>query len=253
FPYVIWNMPTYRSNLPNESVLAFEDMIRAGTNLIVIGSGGARQLFWFGNQDIHDFVNNILGTTPGSYREDANIYGQRFAEGIDFRLGVNMSTSTSVIPASNGRTLFANNDGQAVGIYTFELEGRTVLLDFNFHDISNADIRREIIERIVYWTGIVDEKDPTEIPSPAFSVNAYPNPFHQELNLTISNNKSTEISLSLYNIKGQKITQQEHNISKYKENTIKWNMNEHDLSSGIYFYKVQTNEDSYIGKVIFMK
>ena len=91
---------------------------------------------------------------------------------------------------------------------------------------------------------------------PSFKVSNYPNPFNTSTTISFYIPKYIKLKLSIYNIKGQKIkTIVNSNLNIGKHSFI-WNgRDENDklVSSGIYFYKMETENFSEIKKAILLK
>ena len=72
----------------------------------------------------------------------------------------------------------------------------------------------------------------------------HPNPFNPSTTIEFSIQNNSEIELSIYNIKGQKIKILANNIFSKGSHSIIWNgddENNEPVSSGIYFYKLNVN------------
>ena len=86
--------------------------------------------------------------------------------------------------------------------------------------------------------------------------NNYPNPFNDETTISFLIPKTGKVEISIYNIKGQKIkTLVNENLQK-GHHEILWNgknVNGEPVSSGIYFYKMETDNFSEIKKAILLK
>ncbi len=79
----------------------------------------------------------------------------------------------------------------------------------------------------------------------------YPNPFNNRTTIEFSIPKSQFVNLSIYNLLGQEITRlisKQHNAGNYK---YLWDATE--FASGIYYYKIDAGEFTYIRKLILMK
>ena len=79
----------------------------------------------------------------------------------------------------------------------------------------------------------------------------YPNPFNPitTINFTISFGGKT--TLTVYNVLGQRVATL---VDKYlSAGSYKYNFNANNLSSGIYFYKLQSNNHSEIKKMLLQK
>ena len=101
--------------------------------------------------------------------------------------------------------------------------------------------------------------DNNEIPALGFLAQNYPNPFNPSttisFSLTAKNAKNAKITI--YNIKGQKIkTFPIPNSSLLISNQIVWdgtNGNNEKVSSGIYFYELNTGDYTSVKKMVLMK
>ena len=79
----------------------------------------------------------------------------------------------------------------------------------------------------------------------------YPNPFNPVTNISFSISKSDHVQLNIYDITGQLIeTLLNHPLSA-GEYTVQWNAA--DLSSGTYFYKIESGDYSMMQKSILVK
>ena len=80
----------------------------------------------------------------------------------------------------------------------------------------------------------------------------YPNPFNPTTNITYSIEKQGAVSLVVYNLLGNEIARLVDNqIQTVGNHTISFDAS--GLSSGVYFYKLQTNNTSVTKKMLLMK
>ncbi len=89
-----------------------------------------------------------------------------------------------------------------------------------------------------------------------FAVNNYPNPFNPMTNIAFSLKNDTNVEVSVYNVKGQLVKTFAKQAYKAGERSVVWNgkdNNNNDVTSGVYFYKVQTPETSVVKKMIMIK
>jgi len=97
-----------------------------------------------------------------------------------------------------------------------------------------------------------------EIPAVEISLSNYPNPFNPSTTISfeISNEQNEQIKLEIYNLKGQKIKQLISDQLSAGQHSIVWNGtddNDKPVSSGIYFYKLESGSTSQTKKMILMK
>jgi predicted outer membrane repeat protein len=103
----------------------------------------------------------------------------------------------------------------------------------------------------------VDVDDNIIIQSPeVFLHQNYPNPFNPETMISFSIPEESKIELTVYNIKGQKVRSLANNVFIKGNHSVVWNGDDDkgkSVSSGIYFYKLRTKEDSKIRKMILLR
>jgi len=78
----------------------------------------------------------------------------------------------------------------------------------------------------------------------------FPNPFNPVTYFNISLIESSNVTIHIYNIKGENVHNYENNLDAGQHN-IKWNAD--NKASGVYFYKVDMNGREYNGKVLLLK
>lgn len=95
-----------------------------------------------------------------------------------------------------------------------------------------------------------------DIIKPVLTSIAYPNPFNPTVNISYNLPNDSSVSLEIFNLKGQKIkTILTENQKAGNHQTI-WqgkDENEKRVSSGIYFYKLKTDLNEKIKKIMLMK
>jgi hypothetical protein len=82
------------------------------------------------------------------------------------------------------------------------------------------------------------------------SFDCYPNPFSDKVYVNIKLRKKTEISLSLLNIKGQKIKTLYEGVFKSNELSFVLNKEVKDLSRGNYILSLNTSSGVHFRKVV---
>jgi hypothetical protein len=74
--------------------------------------------------------------------------------------------------------------------------------------------------------------------------NNYPNPFNPETNIAFSISEASQVTIEIYNLRGEKVKTLVHEVLPAGEHSIIWNgrdSNGDRVSSGIYFYKLSVN------------
>jgi hypothetical protein len=82
----------------------------------------------------------------------------------------------------------------------------------------------------------------------------YPNPFNPATNIRFSLDKSSSISLKVYDLNGKEITALINNKNYSSGNhTITFDAAKYNLVSGLYFYKLESNGLSEVRKMMLVK
>ena len=89
-----------------------------------------------------------------------------------------------------------------------------------------------------------------------FSASNYPNPFNPTTTISYSLPLEGNISLNVYNVKGQLVRQLIDGSQLEGHYEVVWNgkdNNEKSVSSGIYFYKLSTKDETIMKKMLMLK
>ncbi|MBN2829731.1 MAG: M6 family metalloprotease domain-containing protein [Candidatus Cloacimonetes bacterium] len=84
----------------------------------------------------------------------------------------------------------------------------------------------------------------------------YPNPFNPETTISFDLAHSTQVELTVYNLLGQKVNTLVNEVRESGNHNVVWNgLNEKgkNVSSGVYFYKLQAGTYTYTKKMILLK
>ncbi len=92
------------------------------------------------------------------------------------------------------------------------------------------------------------EEPPAEVPR-AFSFKAYPNPFNGSVNIELSNLSPAETRIEIYNTLGQRVKLFE---PKNRMGKLSWQPAD-DISSGIFFIRVENGDIVKTQKVLYTK
>jgi len=102
------------------------------------------------------------------------------------------------------------------------------------------------------------QTDVTDLPKPEITelTGNYPNPFNPTTTISFSTSEAGFVSINIYNMKGQLVkTLVNENLDAAYHNVV-WNGKDNrnkTISSGIYFYKMRTNNYTATKKMILMK
>jgi hypothetical protein len=138
--------------------------------------------------------------------------------------------------------------------------GKFILLGFPLY-FMQEDQASEFIYTLLDNLEELDSNEET-IFKPEIVLNAYPNPFiinHNNrgiINISYNLPSDSEINLSVFNSKGQKIATIFQGYQPAGEYIKSWDAQSYSsssVSSGVYFYKLTTDKSEAIGKLIIIK
>ncbi len=102
----------------------------------------------------------------------------------------------------------------------------------------------------------VSNDDSVQVPQSYLRQN-YPNPFNPETTITFAlKTKSTNFELSVYNVKGQLVKTLVNGTVEAGVHSVVWNgtnNQDHTVASGVYYYKLKSENQSLTKKMILMK
>jgi Secretion system C-terminal sorting domain/Immune inhibitor A-like, MAM domain len=101
-----------------------------------------------------------------------------------------------------------------------------------------------------------DSETPEEIAPANAAVSNYPNPFNPETTIAMNIPADGYASLKVYNVKGQLVNTLVDGFMTAGENFVTWNGtddNSNPVTSGIYFYKLETGSQTVTSKMIMLK
>ena len=84
----------------------------------------------------------------------------------------------------------------------------------------------------------------------------YPNPFNAGTRITFALTRESDVSIGVYNIKGQWITTLAEKSLPAGRHAVSWNGRGHQgrlVPSGVYFYRLRAGDDESIRKMLFVR
>jgi hypothetical protein len=94
-----------------------------------------------------------------------------------------------------------------------------------------------------------------EVPTKLSAVN-YPNPFNPETIISFNLPRKDNVSVKIFNVKGQLVNTLLNKEMEAGENTVTWTGNDNNgnpVGSGVYFYQIQTTDESIVNRMMLMK
>ncbi len=160
------------------------------------------------------------------------------------KAGTELYTSLTEVLFSNFRK---KEDNDSVTSYYYTYSDRPQENGVYFYKVSVYDVLNKVVTAEEIKLGI------TEVPEFKLNQNN-PNPFNPSTTITYQLLIPTKVNLKVYSLTGQFVDLlveafQTPGTYSVEFNTSKYN----EMSSGIYFYKLETNYSSDIKKMIFAK
>lgn len=171
----------------------------------------------------------------------------------------NVEVSTDIIYAE----MIVGGDGAAFegedicwckGIYR-QSPFKAVLTTFPFSSITDngANTRVEFVNEIMIWLlPQMDITDPSiKLPENIAVIEAYPNPFNAQTQISCSINTPSTIQIVVYNILGQPVETIYNNYQLAGEFKAIWNAE--NYSTGVYFVRLESEYFTECVKLILLK
>jgi hypothetical protein len=180
---------------------------------------------------------------------ETNLNGYNLIRSESSSLEEGININGTLILASNTSTTktytFRDEELDEVGEYYYWLEVVEIDGGIDYHgpvqvEISDEDPGDETPD-IGYHTGIIS---------------SYPNPFSYSTDITVEMAKTLPVDLSVYNIRGEKVYVIHNGQLTEGDHQFNWNgrdIHGRTVSNGIYFFRLNTYEGTYLHKVTYIK
>ncbi len=108
------------------------------------------------------------------------------------------------------------------------------------------------------YTLLIISNDDADVPEllPTGINSIYPSPFNPETTVSFSLEKESNSEVSVYNIKGERVTVLSKGVINAGNHSVKWTGNNDagkSVSSGVYFFVLKTNNSQDVKKAILLK
>ncbi len=167
------------------------------------------------------------------------------------------SSATMTIVDTDSATLridlSTDIDGQTQGANRANIVG--VLSQYDYSDPFNSYY--ELMPRFYtdfMWIVGVDQD--VAVPENYSLSQNYPNPFNPSTMISFNLKEKTHVNLSVYNIMGEKVTSLVNQELQPGQHNVEWNGDNaagDKVSSGVYFYKLETKDYSDTKRMVLLK
>jgi hypothetical protein len=135
---------------------------------------------------------------------------------------------------------------------------KTFYFSFDFSQLTSAAARHQWMEDLTDWFGLSPVASSDEL-SPLYQTgfsNIFPNPFNPTTTISFNMAKAEPLSLAIFNLKGQKVTQLVQDSKAAGKHSIVWNGTDFSgksVASGIYYIKLETPTKRETRKLTLIK
>jgi len=120
-----------------------------------------------------------------------------------------------------------------------------------FEEGFNIPVMQHKVDSLLNVSSISDAgKFASIVPKSIELISTYPNPFNSETSIKFRLNSAGNVNMKIFDITGREITSKLYQFSS-GEQRIQLNMN--NSASGIYFFSLNTEAESIVGKLILQK
>jgi hypothetical protein len=149
-----------------------------------------------------------------------------------------------------GSSPFQPGETRVVALHVFPLNNAgTGYVQMQAGTLRNPDIRIAVdLTAIVNPVSVEDEKS---VVDNYYMAQNYPNPFNPSTRINFGLKKAGNVEITVYNILGNKTATLVNEFKSAGNHSVSFNAS--NLSSGIYFYKIITNEFVQTKKMILEK
>ncbi|MCK4654679.1 MAG: right-handed parallel beta-helix repeat-containing protein [Candidatus Cloacimonetes bacterium] len=220
----------------------FSDMTMKNT--IIEGNTGSEGVYFSdpGNVDItySDFYNNVVGDFGGSVPPD---------------LGIITTVNANGDPCDVFMNIFLDPLFEDPASGNFQILEDSPCVDAG-DPMSLPDPDGTIVDIGRFYFDQTGTNDNIIVQKKDYLHQNYPNPFNPETTISYQLPENGKVELTVYNLKGQKVKTLVNEVLPAGEHSIVWDGiddNGKSVSSGIYFYKLKTENHEETKKMILMK
>ncbi len=124
---------------------------------------------------------------------------------------------------------------------------------------GTGDVRFQRIVREAVWVNNGEEPlDTDEVPEPvtAYSISNAPNPFNPETKISYSLPANTHVTITVYNMLGQKVTTLVNKNMEKGNHSVVWSGKDNQnrtVGSGVYLYRIETDDYQQTKRMLMLK
>lgn len=232
--------PQWVNTINPDPLLCLRSMDKKGDILYITGNNLtiAADQYRIWSVDISDPTNPVILDTYSS----------------DINHGITDIKVTDQYLFAPDLSVFDISDPQQINLISQQVEPTQI--SYNFSLFNGFYVQNTINGINLYRCGYLNNQEIPEQYRPMYDLKNYPNPFNPSTSIYFQLNHKGHVSLSVYNIRGQKVrTLQEGEMSEGQHRII-WdgcNENHQNMASGVYFYRMIFDNNIETKKMMLIK
>ncbi len=209
-----------------------------------------------GNSQVGGLVGIQVSSIINDSYSTGSVSGQSWVGGLIGAQSDSSTFSSYWDMETSGQTSSVGGEGRNTDEMTYPY-GTATFVDWDFNDIWAEDVDYDINNGYPYLTDVTLslEDDVIEVVE-SLTLTNYPNPFNPETTIKFRISVPGNVELTVYNIKGERISKLLKEFKEAGEHSIVWD-GKNDLgqpvSSGVYFYRMITPEYDRVNKMLLLK
>lgn len=262
FHLITWSQGTTLPAFHPEEVDALEAFLDLGGNLFINGQDIGSDIFEPTGQSqfAQDFYHNYLHAEyvgPNTMFPINGVPGDVIGDGLELYAGPIYDYSMDAISRYDfyaDSVLYHFNGPAVAAIRADNGISRVVYLAFGFEQESNRDKRDTLFARSINWLTenvVVGNHQKGNIPYSFNLEQNYPNPFNPSTTIKYSLPSESFTTLKVFDVLGNEVAALVN--SQKQAGTYEVEFNASNLSSGIYFYKLQSSGSVLVKKMMVLK
>jgi len=206
--------------------------------------------------DLLLYVESIP-TVEGStmHRVKRDLITKTYMQKEEYNIAINLLETVISDPANEIELTDALIDEAYCYVKLIE-EGSRALPEICTFKPQNFDEFLQIVSGLENKLYETEEPIEEEIIPVNVTLSNYPNPFNPTTTINFSLPEDSDVELSIYNVKGQKVITLTNEFLVKGLHSIEWNgknNNNKSASSGIYFYKISAGKSTTMRKMLLLK
>ncbi len=279
---MVWVSGEREPALESDEIRFLRSYINNGNSLFISGQNIGEYLienkYYQDAQFYQMYLNAVLEDIDSQSLDLMGIDGDPVSEGLSFSLNGGDSADNQINPSKirvahtdRGTEIIRYDDDSYGAIRTLNplQRGSVVYMAFGFEGIDDAGMRTTLLQNSLEWHVTTDVEE--DLTNPEIETNlrlkqSFPNPFsisqptHRSNTILISYYlpaNSQQVSLGIYNIKGQLVRQySELPVFEDGYGYIEWNGRDKagdTVATGIYLYKLTDGQNEDIKKLSIIR